>query len=230
MNKKIKLYTTLFVVVFIISVITNVFNFNESYSYFTAEDEHMEFTEEPVTFVQRDTLSNGITTRRSATVNYDFYVQPKARKDGKVLMSHADGQEWRVDIQKVSVVKHWEKDYGSIAFIVAGIVIVLAVVLWILWIVFKTIRSIRRGEVFVADVSHNMELVGKLLVALYLYDLVFGFLMTQYYIQHIHLANYSIVYHNDSNIMFVFTGLVLMIISQVILMGKELKEEQDLTI
>ncbi|MBO4772312.1 MAG: DUF2975 domain-containing protein [Bacteroidales bacterium] len=47
---------------------------------------------------------------------------------------------------------------------------------------------------------------------------------------HIQLAYYSIVYKNDCNIMFLIMGLSLMVISQVILMGKELKEEQDLTI
>ncbi len=232
MNKKIKLYTTLFVVAFIVYVITEVFHFNKS-CYFSSEDEYMEIIEEPKGFVQRDNLPNGSTTWRSAILSYEVYVQPKTNRDDKVLMSHAFDQDWRVDMKKIAVVKPWDnasKDYATIAFIVAGFVIVTGFVLWLLWIVFKTIRSIRRGEVFVTEVSHNMELVGKLLVAYYIYDFIVGFLMTLYYIENIHIANYYIVFHNDANIMYIFTGLALMIISQVILMGKELKEEQELTI
>ena len=44
------------------------------------------------------------------------------------------------------------------------------------------------------------------------------------------IAYYNIESMNESNPMLIFTGLALMIISQVILMGKELKEEQELTI
>lgn len=232
MNKKIKLYTTLFVVAFVIYVLTKVFGFSNT-SYLTSEDEYMEVTEEPEGFVQRDTLPNGATTWRSATMSYEVYVQPKMTRNDKVLMSHANGQDWRMDIKKVSVVKPWdasEKDYATIAFIAIGAITGLFFLGWMLWIVFQTIRSIRRGEIFVADVSRKMETIGKLLVALYIIDVILGFLMTQYYIEHIHIANYAIVYHNDSDIMYIFTGLALMIISQVILMGKELKEEQDLTI
>jgi hypothetical protein len=38
------------------------------------------------------------------------------------------------------------------------------------------------------------------------------------------------VFKNECNSMFIFTGLALMIISQIILMGKDLKDEQELTI
>ena len=44
------------------------------------------------------------------------------------------------------------------------------------------------------------------------------------------IAYYNIEFMNESNPMLIFTGLALMIISQVILMGKELKVEQKLTI
>ena len=48
--------------------------------------------------------------------------------------------------------------------------------------------------------------------------------------RNIKLAEYDVVFQNNTNSMLIITGLALMIISQIILMGKDLKEEQDLTI
>ena len=96
--------------------------------------------------------------------------------------------------------------------------------------VIKLISKIRRGEIFVAKVSKYLEITGILLTCLYLYELAVSYIVTQYFISHIHLADLSIVFKNECNSMFIFTGLALMIISQIILMGKDLKDEQELTI
>ena len=49
-------------------------------------------------------------------------------------------------------------------------------------------------------------------------------------IDHIQLADHSIIFKNECNSMYILTGLTLLIISQIILMGKDLKDEQELTI
>lgn len=55
-------------------------------------------------------------------------------------------------------------------------------------------------------------------------------MFTQYLIRNIELAEYEVVFTNDTNQMYILTGLALMIISQIILMGKDIKDEHDLTI
>jgi hypothetical protein len=75
-----------------------------------------------------------------------------------------------------------------------------------------------------------VETTGILLAALYLYDLTISYILYLFYAKNIYLADYYIVFKNESNIMYIITGLALMIISQIILMGKELKEEQELTV
>lgn len=75
-----------------------------------------------------------------------------------------------------------------------------------------------------------LEIAGILLCVLYLYDFIVQYSITQYFIHNIHIADHYIVFHNDSNSMYIITGLALMIISQIILKGKDLKEEQELTI
>ena len=96
--------------------------------------------------------------------------------------------------------------------------------------VFKIVRRIREGEIFASQVSRFLDIAGKLLVGLYLFQVIASYVYSMYCINHIHLAQYYVVYKNDANIMLILTGLGLMIISQIILMGKDLKEEQDLTI
>ena len=81
-----------------------------------------------------------------------------------------------------------------------------------------------------AKVARNLEITGILLSVLYLYQLATSYLVTQYFIANIHLADHSIVFKNECNSMYLLTGLGLMIISQIILMGKDLKDEQELTI
>ena len=46
----------------------------------------------------------------------------------------------------------------------------------------------------------------------------------------IHVAQYNIVYHNEASIFLMILGFFLLIVSQIILLGKDLKEEHELTI
>nr|MCR4701646.1 hypothetical protein [Bacteroidaceae bacterium] len=71
---------------------------------------------------------------------------------------------------------------------------------------------------------------GILLTVLYLFQFIGSYVIMQYFIREVRLAGYYIVFRNDCNSMYIITGLALMIISQIILMGKDLKDEQDLTI
>ena len=112
----------------------------------------------------------------------------------------------------------------------SGAVVSIVVFLCILYMVIKLISKIRRGEIFVTKVSKYLEITGLLLTFLYLYELAVSYVVTQYFISTIHLADLSIVFNNECNSMYIFTGLALMIISQIILMGKDLKDEQELTI
>ena len=115
-------------------------------------------------------------------------------------------------------------------FIVSSAVVSVIVVILILWMVGKLVWSIYKGQVFVTKVSKYMETAGILLCLLYVFDVVVLYFFTQYMIAHVNIPGYYIVFKNTCNSMFIITGLALMIISQIILMGKDLKDEQELTI
>jgi len=241
MNKKLKIYSTLFVAVLVYFVVTNVFYFNESLWYSTPNDK-LEFVDCPPEFMSRETRTDGsVVTTNHETYGYEVYVAPKDRSKQKSLISKAkmadgDGvelQTYMVEMQQVKLsVPASQDSFFNVLFVVSVItsVVALIVIVWILCLVVKLIRSIRRGEIFVAQVSKYLEITGILLSALYLYQTIVCYAITQYNMHHIQLADYYVVFKNDANSMFIITGLALMIISQIILMGKDLKEEQELTI
>ena len=237
MNKKLKIYSTLFVVVLVVFGFTSIFHY-ESYRWTEKEDDKLEFEVNRETIVTRDTLENGVVkttynTPIQRTVSYDVYVQPKLKPGRKELYSTSCGQTYKVDMQKVRLSVPASKTPGKnfpFIFVITSIIVITIVLIWILYMVYRLIRNIQKGNIFVAQVAKYLETTGVLLAALYLYDLASSYIVYLFCVKNIYLADYYIVFKNNSNIMYILTGLALMIISQIILMGKDLKEEQELTI
>ena len=238
MNKKLKIYSTLFVVVLIVFGVASIFHY-DSYTWVEQEDDKLELVENHDISVTRDTLENGVvkntcqSSNYQRTFSYDVYVQPKLKPGRKELISTSFGQTYKIDMQKVRLTVPTSQSQWKlfpIIFVVTSIIVITIVLIWILYMVYKLILSIRKGDIFVAQVAKYLETTGILLAALYLYDLAASYIIYLFCAKNIYLADYYIVFKNESNIMYIITGLALMIISQIILMGKELKEEQELTV
>lgn len=231
MTKKLKIYSTLFVVALIVWVISDTFHYS-SMGWSPAPDNKMEFAELPSEFEKRDSIQGGFVSTGVPLISYDLNVQSWGRSDHKALLSTSQGQTYKVDMKKIKVSIPASRAGSQVPMYIIGssAVLVGIVCFWILWLVIDLISRIHHGEIFVAKVARNLEITGILLSVLYLYQLATSYLVTQYFIANIHLADHSIVFKNECNSMYLLTGLGLMIISQIILMGKDLKEEQELTI
>jgi hypothetical protein len=232
MNKKLKIYCTLFVVAIIILAVTSTFHYNY-YTWDSNSEEKLELVESPSEFMSTDTLANGqVVTKRHPYIGYEVNVEPRNYPNQKILLSKSDGQTYRVNMKKVNleVPASDAHSYLPMILILSSALIAIIVAIWIVVLVFKLIRNIRKGEIFVTKVSRYLETAGILLSVLYLYTLVSSYITTQYFIQNMHIADYYIVFKNECNGMYILTGLALMMISQIILMGKDLKDEQELTI
>ncbi len=232
MNKKLKIYSTLFVVAIIILAVTSTVHYS-NYTWDSNSDEKLELVESPSEFMSTDTLANGqVVTRRHPYIGYEVNVEPRNYPNQKILLSKSNGQTYRVNMKKVNLeVPATElHSYVPMIFILSSAAVAIIVAIWIVVLVFKLIRNIRKGEIFVTKVSKYMETAGILLSVLYIYTLIASYITTQYFIQNMHIADYYIVFKNECNGMYILTGLALMMISQIILMGKDLKEEQELTI
>ena len=237
MNKKLKFYCTLFVTVLILFMVFNFVHVTIPCSTYSYGDDKLEFMEAPGEFYDvYDTLSHegGKHYYSSVkTVNFDVKVMPKnsnIMKD-KDLYSISGNQVNKILLQSVRIVtpsRQVSTFFAALSFILTLISFFVAV--YIITLIFKIVGNIRKGEIFASQVSRFLDIAGKLLVGLYLFQFIFSFVYNIYCINHIQLAQYYVVYKNDANIMLILTGLGLMIISQIILMGKDLKEEQELTI
>lgn len=176
--------------------------------------------------------NGGISVYKKAGLYYyDVYVMPKRSDDKRSLISSVGDKKYMVSLQKVSIVIPAD-EANNVCFILRIVLYVLTtgVSIWLIILILKLIAKIGKGEIFVSGVSKMMETTGILLSCLYLFRWIILFAITHYCIKNIELANYDIVDKVDANGMLILTGLGLMIISQIILLGKDLKDEQDLTI
>ena len=239
MIKKLKLYCILLVCVLVFHLLSVLIHVDKPKAYVRTNIDRIEFGEAPNEYYDvNDSVKvnggDGWGIRHvTNTVAYNVYVKPKDTSHDRGLFSvtNTNDEVYKINLHAVSL-QTPSRRVSKTPFIyqaAAGLLVVL-VVICIIIIVFKLIGNFRKGRIFVTQVSRYLEIAGILLTALYLLEFTFSYLYAQYCIKHIYLAEYYVVFENDVNIMYILTGLGLMIISQIILMGKDLKEEQDLTI
>ena len=245
MNKKLKIYSVLLAIVLVGTVISNTFH-RENYSTVSREGEVLtldSLTEEfgkvdKKTTVLVDTVDGkrdtiGTTTSYNVQFKPTFEVtvpvRPNRFGNDKFLYSNVKGQTCMVEMQKVKLKVPMEKGSNTINIIFALSICLLIPFLWLLVIILKVIRSIYKGEIFVTQIAKRLETAGWLLVAFWLLANVVSYIQIQILRETVMMAYYHIPWESAS-IYYIVFGLVLMIISQIILMGKDLKDEQELTI
>lgn len=233
MNTKIRIYCTFL----LLAIITNTFHCGRSISgsKWTTDEDKLEFTSIlPSEFTTNDTLSDGtIETRGVNTLSYTVNVVPKNIPTTSHLVSTSYDQTYKVNMQKVSLEFPADKnpvgDFPKILLMIAtGIIIIAGIAILIMSA--KLIRNIRWGNIFVSDVASYLKRIGFLLLAVYIIEWAVTYFSTEYLIEHVRLAEYDIVYQNDTNSMYLIMGLSLLLISEIVLMGKDLKDEHDLTV
>lgn len=245
MNKKLKIYSTLLAIVLVGTVISNTFH-RENYSSIMREGEVLtldSLTEEfgkvdKSTTVQVDTVDGKrYTTVTTTSYNVKFKptfevtvpVRPNRAATDKFLYSKVDGQSCMVEMQKVKLIIPMEKGSDTFTIVLALMILLLLPFLWLLVIVLKVIRSVYKGEIFVTQITKRLETAGWLLAGFWFLANIVGYIQIQILRETVRMAYYDI-YWESASIYYIVFGLVLMIISQIILKGKDLKDEQELTI
>lgn len=234
MNKKLKIYTTLFLVVLIVLLVFPVNLHHYSSTYIPGSEGKLEYGNIPEQFYERDTIieADGISTSsKMRTRTYTVNVLPKKPYANTAIISTVGDQAYKVTMKQVTLALPTAKAKKTPTVIfITSIIISLAMLIWVLCLVIKLIRSIRRGEIFVSNVSKYLETTGILLSVIYIIQFISSYAEALFFMRNIKLAEYDVVFQNNTNSMLIITGLALMIISQIILMGKDLKDEQELTI
>ena len=237
--KKLKIYSTLLIVALLsILLLDNIKIHFSGHSWAETDQITLDHVKNPAEFFRVDSIEGGYTTTSLSFFSIPLYLRPY---HGHMLKSHwydainYDGRQYTsfLNLDKVQLqIPASDFDESKILMTFCGVVIALSAIIfiWIMVVVFKTIRLVRRGEVFVSTVARNMERVGWMLVAYYLFGTLNSYLAYVYAVHTFHIAFHDIVFHNEVSSLVMILGFVLMIVSQVILLGKDLKEEQDLTI
>ena len=230
MKKKLRLYCGLLALVLVAAIVCDLIHVNYSSSS-DKEGEELYFGEMPEDFQTTEEIEGGVRTKSKPLFNIDVNVYPRHYPKDSALLSKVDGQVCRVDMKRVSLCIPADRVMQSKPFIITYTTLIpnLLLYAWLFVIVFQVLRSVSRKEVFVTRIAKKLELAGILLAAIWLWDYIRSFIATQILVEYVDMAYYDIKWFY-ANFTCLVIGLALMIVSQVILMGKELQEEQELTI
>ena len=245
LKNKLKFYSVLTAIVLVGTVLSLTFNF-ENYYCETRDGEvlTLDSLKEDFAKIDRQTTVNVDTTngRRDTSTFSSWSVQfkptfqvtvpvrPIRGANDKFLYSSIKGEPCMVEMQKVKLKVPFEK--ASPDFTWTNTLLscsTLPLLIWLMVIVLMVIRSVYKGEIFVSQIAKRLETAGWLLVATWLVGNVTDYIHIQMLRKQVLMAYYDI-YWQPTGINFVIFGLVLMILSQIILKGKDLKDEQELTI
>ncbi|MBO6124394.1 MAG: DUF2975 domain-containing protein [Bacteroidaceae bacterium] len=231
MKRKLKIYTALLFIVLLIEVFGNTFGYRCS-SWSADPENELSIGPLPDDFATTKEVKGGVATYFKPTLSIDVKVNAWEIAPGKYLVCNAGEKSCRLDIQKAKVNIPVERVKGTFLFyyVTANGLLIIVLGICLLVIAFKIIRSVYRGEVFVSKVSRQMETAGIVMVVIQLIYYIGAYVATQLILKHVDIAYLNISMDDSKISYFIILGLILMIFSQIILMGKDLKEEQELTI
>jgi hypothetical protein len=246
MKNKLKIYSVLLVVVLVASVCKylNVYSYswtnrpgeelivdslNENFAKIDINTHTWTDTIDGAPVTQSATNSH---TRGKFTYSIGVPVRKRGSLDHYLYSRLTNGQQVMVDMQTVKIKIPIEESQKNTPFLFSG-VLALAFVpfyIWLFVIVWKILRSVYKGEVFVTQIAKGLEKAGKLLVALWIVGRIVSYVILSIMKENLLMAGYDIDIPIVGELSSVIFGLILMIVSQIILRGKELQDEQELTI
>ena len=248
MKKKLKVYCTLLVVVLGVVLLKNLNVYHSSWSSQEGEELILDSLNENFAIIDKttetwtDTINGSPVTHTSTHwhskdklfVEVTVPVRHREGANSMYLYSRLrNGQQVIVDMKQASIKVPVEAHPQNNPILFSVILISCLFVplyIWLFVIIWKVLRSVYKGEVFVTQIAKGLEKAGKILFGIWLVGKIAGFVVEWILKESLLLAYYDVDVPILGNLTFAIFGLALMIVSQIILMGKDLKEEQDLTI
>ena len=116
--------------------------------------------------------------------------------------------------------------------LVGGLSILLFVVTLVMfWVHFiKLILAVNRGVAFDRVIERRLRIIGRLLLLMYVAE--WGIDLFVYYTNRgmIDVPGYEVVMDDHPSLILLLSGLGMLIVAQIFTIGRQLKEEQELTI
>ena len=112
--------------------------------------------------------------------------------------------------------------------VIVALVLLIGLI-WVIRLIVRVIKNIRKGNIFVSQMAVDLERLGILMTIFF----VIGFIVqivVYFTACGIHFEDYQVVFGPINRRAWLIAGTGLMLLSQIFSMGKDLKEDVDLTI
>jgi hypothetical protein len=175
---------------------------------------------------------DGDWTRMKPFYPFEVNVKSYRLEQDKYLSCNAGEKSCTMVIKKAQIdIPAERENVKTIYYIqVVNIIIQMIFAFFILIIGYLLIVSVYKGEVFVGKVARLMEVAGGLICGMTLVNTTSSYISFRMLMEHIDSTYLDIYWDYGNNFIFITLGLTMMVFSQIILRGKELQEEQELTI
>ena len=260
MNKKLKFYSglflfsILFVVVFAVFTPSDksvvAFHYSRAHSYANDADDlrmTVERDGNPLVTTKTDTTYQvvtdslgkidtvGVSTSWSSQSSFRSYTV-NLRKRGTtttppficVANSTTKGV---IDIEKAKISISSPNQNFVVMLVLAAIVAIVYIIglIWVIRLIVRVIKNIRKGNIFVSQMAVDLERLGILMTIFFVIGFI-GQIVVYFTACGIHLENYQVVFGPIEGRAWLIAGTGLMLLSQIFSMGKDLKEDVDLTV
>lgn len=136
-----------------------------------------------------------------------------------------------IDIEKAKI-KIQSSKQSVVVIMVLGVIVALVLLVGLIWVIrliVRVIRNVRKGNIFVSQMTVDLERLG-ILMTIYFVIVFIGQIYSYIMASGINIENYQVVFGPISGRAWLIAGTGLMLLSQIFSMGKDLKEDVDLTV
>ena len=136
-----------------------------------------------------------------------------------------------IDIEKAKISVSSTKNYFVKLLVLAAIVAIVYIIglIWVIRLIVRVIKNIRKGDIFVSQMAVDLERLGILMTIFFVVGFI-GQIYNYFMACGIQLENYQVVLGPINGRAWLIAGTGLMLLSQIFSMGKDLKEDVDLTV
>lgn len=119
---------------------------------------------------------------------------------------------------------------GLLGLLLLQVLIAFGPALWIIALLVGIFARLKQNEFFCEPVVKKTRMIGILLIAITLFKPLLDLITYLFFERKLEIDNMHLIYAPDFSPGLLFTGVMVLVLSGVFAYGKQLKEEQDLTI
>ena len=179
----------------------------------------------------QESFNEGKTNMKQIT-----YIKLKAKNDNKfltVVKNNVTGQMDSIQVGRVRIATSAGNDGETLLSLIIGmftfpIALCSAIGFWIVFI--KTILAVNKGKAFDKKTDFKIKLMGIFSLGAYIseWGLAYGEYLENS--KMFKISGYDVCFSNYPSCCLLYIGIGMLIISQLLTIGRKMKEEQELTI